>query len=256
MKFNEIEEQLRDIPHISAKRGRILYDLIIKNKNTKILELGFAHGTSTCYIAAALDEIGKGEIITIDNLTAKKRKPNIHQLLENNNLHKYILPIFANKSYNWELMKIIEQQTKDGVCTPIFDFCFIDGAHSFETDGLAFFLADKLLKPGSWLLFDDYYWTYGKSPSLKKTKFVKAMAEDEKTMPQIKQVFELLVRQHQNYTDLKLFDDWAWARKKQDENDNSVFISEIEEIYKNADLFEEQPRTKSVLKKIKRKLIR
>ena len=50
-------------------------------------------------------------------------------------------------SYNWFLKKQIEAQTKDGICEPCYDFIFIDGAKNWTIDGLAFFLADKLLRP-------------------------------------------------------------------------------------------------------------
>ena len=79
------------------------------------MELGFANGTSSCYMAAALHEKGKGKVVTIDNLTAKDRTPNIDELMELTELSEYIEPIYANKSYNWELMKLIEKQTKNGL---------------------------------------------------------------------------------------------------------------------------------------------
>ncbi|MGL5809687.1 MAG: hypothetical protein ACRCYQ_07075, partial [Nocardioides sp.] len=75
----------------------------------------------------------------------------------------------------------------------VFDFAFIDGAHSWFVDGLAFFLVDKLLKPGAWVLFDDLDWTYATSPTLSQTELVRSMPEDERNTPQIGKVFELLV---------------------------------------------------------------
>jgi predicted O-methyltransferase YrrM len=98
-------------------------------------------------------------------------------------------------------MKLIEKNTTKDVCSPIFDFCLIDGAHTWETDGLAFFLITKILKSGGWLVLDDIYWTYAKSPTLKNKPFVQYLPDDQKTTPQLKGVFDLLIRQSPLYRD-------------------------------------------------------
>jgi hypothetical protein len=57
-------------------------------------------------------------------------------------------------SYNWPLMKLIETEPFEG----LFDFCFLDGAHTVAIDALTFFLCDRLLKVGGYMDFDDYGW--------------------------------------------------------------------------------------------------
>lgn len=59
-----------------------------------------------------------------------------------------------NDSYNWNLIKLF----KSSGFQPIFDYCFLDGAHTFAIDALSFFLVDKLLKVGGYVDFDDYGW--------------------------------------------------------------------------------------------------
>ena len=39
---------------------------------------------------------------------------------------------------------------------PIFDYVFIDGAHTWMLDALAFLLVDRLLRVGGYVDFDDY----------------------------------------------------------------------------------------------------
>ena len=195
-------------------QGKIIYEFVRSSGFQNILELGFAHNTSTCYMAAALEENGLGLIKTIDRQDAKNRKTDIYTLLEQTRLNNYVSPTFADTSYNWELMKRIEDQTTQGVCKPIFDFCFIDGAHSWEVDKLAFFLAKKLLKPGGWILFDDLNWTYSSSASLLNKDWLKALPEDQKTTPQVKKVFSLLVCQHPNFENFRIVNGWGWAQKK------------------------------------------
>jgi caffeoyl-CoA O-methyltransferase len=54
----------RDL-NIPTSDGKILYDLIIKNKYTKALEIGTSTGHSTIFIAWALSKTG-GKVITIE----------------------------------------------------------------------------------------------------------------------------------------------------------------------------------------------
>lgn len=214
MKFETIKDILKGIPHTPPEDGLILYNFVLENKLQSVLELGFQHGVSSLYMAAAMDEIGSGIITTIDNLTAKDVQPTIIELGDKAGLSKFINPIFANSSYNWELMKLIEQNTKINNCDLVFDFCFIDGAHNWETDGFAFYLVDKLLKRDSFILFDDLYWTYSESKGLKDTDFVKNMADDEKNTPQVELIIKYLVAQHPNYEIIEIRDRWAWIKKK------------------------------------------
>ena len=215
MKLEKILPVVSNIPHMSRKQGTILYNMILDKEIDSILELGTAHGTGSCYMAAALHEKGGGSVLTIDNKKALDREPNAKELIRKCHLEDYATPLYANTSYNWELMKIIERQTKDGICEPVFDFCYLDGAHNFEIDCCAFFLVDKLLKPGGYILFDDLNWTYANSPSLKDTDWVRHMEEDEKTTPHIKKLIELMVTPHDNYSDFDYLNDWCLVKKKE-----------------------------------------
>jgi predicted O-methyltransferase YrrM len=214
MKLADVLPIIGEVPHMSKNEGSLIYNMILANDIFEILELGTAHGTGSCYMAAALEEKGRGSVLTIDNKTALLRVPNVFDLIKKCNIEKYVTPVFANSSYNWELMKIIDRQTKNGFCEPVYDLCFIDGAHNFEIDCCAFTLVDKLVKPGGFILFDDLNWTYAKSPSMKDTNFVKQMAEDEKTTPQIRKLVELIVVNYDNYSDFSILESWFLTRKK------------------------------------------
>lgn len=47
----------------------------------------------------------------------------------------------SHDSYNWNLMRLLRDAPELR-----FDYVYLDGAHTWETDGLAFFLCDMLLK--------------------------------------------------------------------------------------------------------------
>jgi predicted O-methyltransferase YrrM len=211
MIFEDIVQHLQDIPHIPPDRGKLLYDFITETRPERILELGFAHGTSACYMAAALQEIGAGHILTIDNQSARQRDPNLPSLIERTGLASFIDPVFARRSYTWELMKLLEQQTVAGRTEPCFDFVFIDGAHTWDADGFAFLLADRLLKPGGHVLFDDVTWTPSECA---EEDWVKAMPQEEHDVAHVEKVLQLLVVPDQNYRDFESDGVWAWARKK------------------------------------------
>jgi len=220
MKFEEIENHLRGIPHTPPEDGKVLYNFVLENKISNILELGFQHGVSTNYFAAALDELGSGKILTIDREIARNESPNINELSKKTALDKYIEVIFANTSYIWELRKLIKHNIENPDKAKLFDFCFIDGAHSFETDGFAFLLVDKLLNDGGIILFDDINWSYASSPTLKDTDFVKQMSNEERNAEQINDVLNLLVADNPNYEILEIRNRWAWIQKISNSNQN------------------------------------
>jgi predicted O-methyltransferase YrrM len=208
MNIEKIREKVDGIPHMDFTKARVIMKIIIEERFQNLLELGFRHGVSSCYMAGALDELGGGNITTIDLVNARRAEPNIEQLMSSLGLTEYATVFYEPTSYTWRLMKMIEDNP-----SPRFDFCYIDGAHSWFTDGFAFFLVDRLLKPGGRIIFDDLYWTYESSPTLKYTEKVKLMPQDEKSTPQILKIFELLVKTHPSYGEFLVKDGWGYARK-------------------------------------------
>jgi predicted O-methyltransferase YrrM len=227
MDFDQVARIIGDVPHIPPDRGRLLYDFVRETKPSAALELGFAHGTSACYIAAALRANGNGRLLTIDNRTAREREPNIFTLLERTGLSAHVEPIFAARSYTWELMKLIEANTSGGRTTPQFDFVFIDGAHTWDADGFAFYLADRLLRPGGWILFDDVAWT----PDLMAGEaWLESLAPEEHHVAHIEKVVSLLVVPDGRFEIVRFDGTWAWVRKKasaEDPDDRSRVVREI-----------------------------
>lgn len=210
MRYQEVRDIVRGIPHATEQQGRQLYQFVRSHRPRAVLELGFAHGVSSCYIGAALAANGAGRLTTIDLDKARRRQPDITELLGRTQLEKWVQPIFTPTSYTWELMRLLER-TEPGQHP--FDFVFIDGAHRWETDGFAFFLADRLLAPGGWVLFDDLQWTYASSPALRDTPAVAAMPPEEREIPQVGKVFDLLVRRHPGYGEFAVVGSYGWARK-------------------------------------------
>jgi predicted O-methyltransferase YrrM len=214
MKIRSVERKLSELayqPLTSTAGGRLLGGFVSSPDIDDVLELGFAHGTSTAYMAAALHEKGAGHVTTVDRIDAVDRKPNISAVLDHVGLAEWVSPIFAARSYTWELMHLLEDQLVNGEIVPCFDFCFIDGAHTWDADGFAFLLVDKLLRGDRWIAFDDVNWTLGSSATLKDRGWVRDLPEEEQRTAQVRKVVEVLARPL-GYQ-VRMFGNYAFAYK-------------------------------------------
>jgi predicted O-methyltransferase YrrM len=211
MRIEEVKEKLGDLPHMTFGQAQKITNFILNKNLRNILELGFDYGVSTCYIAAILEEIGEGKITTIDLDIVRTNNPNIEFLLNQLNLSSYVNVYYEPTSYTWRLLKLLESNYLSH-----FDLCYFDGAHDWYVDGFAFFLVDRLLKPGGWIIFDDLNWTFDTSMGLKNSIRVKEMPLEERITPQVKKVYELLVKTHPSYGNFGVDDDWAFAQKVSD----------------------------------------
>lgn len=218
MKFDQIYEVVGTLPCTEETQCRVLYDWVVSTKPSECLELGFLHGKTSCIMAAALQENGRGHLTSIDLELVRNFKdyPNILQNLERAKLSSYVTPIFSQVSYTWELKKFIERQMEGNVCKPLYDFIFLDGSHFWETDVCAFVLAMKLLKPGGWFLFDDYMWTVNGSDWWHKAPEMQDKPQDFREQPHVERLVTLVVSQHPDIESVVVRDNWAWAKKKGD----------------------------------------
>ena len=101
------------------------------------------------------------------------RHPNVEELLDRVGERDRVSVFYEPTSYTWRLMRFLEEDP-----TPRFDLCYLDGAHRY-VDALAFFLVDRLLRPGGWVIFDDLNWTYATSPVMKDSELVRNMPLEE-----------------------------------------------------------------------------
>ncbi|HEY2675413.1 MAG TPA: class I SAM-dependent methyltransferase [Steroidobacteraceae bacterium] len=203
-----IEETLANTPGSRDDAAGEIAGFILQHGLKNCLELGFAHGKTTAYMAHSTAKIG-GKTTAIDLESARTRTPNIYDALSLVKIDPSQVEIyFEPTSYTWRMMKFLE----DGRAGT-FDFVFIDGAHSWFVDGLAFCLADRLLRPGGWILFDDLNWNFNDDMPKSERAMVDRMPEDERKTDQVRKVWDLLVKTSPNYD---LFDErgnWGYARK-------------------------------------------
>ena len=72
MKLDRLLHALTGIPFIDDDKKRELYEFVVREKPRRILELGFAHGTSACVIAAATQAAGYDATIDVVDLEAAR----------------------------------------------------------------------------------------------------------------------------------------------------------------------------------------
>lgn len=227
MKFSDLSPRIVDMKYTHMKSIEELYKCVLENKFTRVLELGTAFGKGTVAIAAALEELGGGTVDTVDlkNVEARIYQGSCKNMLESLGLGDYVNIHLENHTYNWFLKKMLEQQKKGNGFEPVYDFVFVDGAHNFTVDGLAFFLCDRLVKLGGTILFDDLKYNYhhmnesqGRSNEIEvdtfdpRSRVAKApMGEDELKECHVKLIYELLVKTHPQYGDFRYSDDGNWG---------------------------------------------
>jgi predicted O-methyltransferase YrrM len=162
-------------------------------------EVGVYQGDTTLAIAEALG--GRGEIHLFD--FADKPQPVARRLKKAGHGNVVCHPNSRKimDSYNWSLMELLRDRGE-----PLFDYVFLDGAHTWAADALAFLLIDRLLKPGGWIEFDDYHWTIENSPSMNPRAFpsvARLYTDEQMRAPQIKLVVDLLVRPDRRYKEVE-----------------------------------------------------
>lgn len=115
-------------------------------------------------------------------------------------IHYYPNTERFNDSYNWSLIKLIESQK----AKPFLDYCFLDGAHTVSIDALNFYLADKLLRVGGFMDFDDYVWRLRGSSldPIRVPEIAMQYTEEQIDAYQVKMIVDNLVKTDPRYVEV------------------------------------------------------
>ena len=192
---------------MTLERGEQIHDFVRARRPSSCLELGTANGVGALYIGSALEANGFGTLTTVDKRgSAENRRPRACDLVEEAGLSERVTLVQEETSYTWFLHDTLRAQLKaDGDVEPKYDFVYIDGAHTWDVDALAFALAERLLVPGGWILFDDLDWLLdARWPNV---------PDYQRSLAQVREVWELLVLTHPQFDEFHCDGQWAWARK-------------------------------------------
>ncbi|MEX5727060.1 putative O-methyltransferase YrrM [Rhodovulum iodosum] len=208
--FDTVSRDLRELPYMKVAQARVLRDLIADEDAEDILEIGFFKGKSSAYIGAILEDRGAGHLVTIDRDSARNHRPDITQVLAGAGLGHRVTPVFAKRSYTWELQRLISADP-----SPRFDLCYFDGGHHWDGTGFGVLLVDMLLRPGGLLVLDDMNWSINGSPYYRKDpKRAEAFSEDECAAHTVRLVWDRILP-HLGYRHVREIEPLAWgiARK-------------------------------------------
>ena len=103
-------------------------------------------------------------------------------------------------SYNWNLSNMIFEM-RERHEAGIFDAVYLDGAHSYVHDGPATCLLKELIKEGGYLILDDLFWSYAKSPTVREYGF-KIFPKEQAEDCQVFRVQELFLTNDPNWEKL------------------------------------------------------
>src|SRR6266496_6567711 len=219
MEFTEAARLVSEVPapHIPANRGRVLYEHIRKNRLENLLELGTARGGSAIFMAAALEATGAGHLTSVDSTRWRWRNPTPTEVIDHAGLGHRVTLDKRFSTYTWFLKTELEKCIDDaGSVQPEYDFIFLDGSKNWSTDGLAVVLAERLLRPGGWLLLDDLGWNYEKhceAPTHYEIEIAK-LSDEERIQPHLRAIFDLLIKTNPAFDKFVIQNNWwGWARK-------------------------------------------
>jgi predicted O-methyltransferase YrrM len=161
-------------------------------------ELGVYEGDTALAIAEQLG--GRGELHlfdyddTVAAAAARLRAAGHENVVAHGNSRKLL------DSYNWSLMELLRERGG-----PFLEYVFLDGAHTWGVDALAFLLIDRLLVPGGYIEFDDYHWTIARSPSMNPDVFpasARLYTPEQIEQAQVALVVDVIVRPDSRYEEL------------------------------------------------------
>lgn len=164
----------------------------------RVAEIGVYRGDTAEKLAEHL--AGQGELHLFDfedkvtEVSARLKAAGHENVVAHGNSRKLM------DSYNWSLMRLLRDHSE-----PIFDYVFLDGAHTWSQDAFAFLLVDRLLAEGGYLDFDDYWWTIARSPSMNPEAFPatgKLYTQEQIEERQVALVVDLLVRRDPRYEEV------------------------------------------------------
>lgn len=157
-------------------------------------EFGIGIGATTLEVAKILNNSGEIHIFDfhegVQELRYDLHTRGFTNVFPHGNTGKYW------DSYHWSISKLLQAGQEER-----FDLIYIDGAHTYLHDALAFFMTDRLLKVGGIMIFDDWNWRYADSQYMKDIRHL-YMTDEQINSNQIGMFIRELVETHIGYETL------------------------------------------------------
>lgn len=109
--------------------------------------------------------------------------------------------------YAWVLATMARDLANAGKPVEIFDFVYLDGAHSFHHDAPATAVLKRMIKPGGYLVVDDMKWSFNSSPTMNPTKrpaIRDSYTDEQLEVPHVRLIVDVLLRPDEEFQEIFL----------------------------------------------------
>jgi predicted O-methyltransferase YrrM len=210
-----VPRTFQHLKYMSVDEAAFIRDLIMDHDLDNLLELGTYRGKGTAFMALIQEARGRGHVTTLDQHKILNFKPNVNEVLATFGVSHRATVKLTDRSFTHTMMQMLGAESR-----PVFDFAYIDGAHTWDGAGFSFFLVDKMLRPGGWIIFDDLDWTIQNAserrrkakPNRQLDDFYSDYPEEERNIKLVRKVWELLVPEA-GYVNIREWGKWGIAQK-------------------------------------------
>ena len=136
--------RLGHLKFLQENQALFLRDLIRDNDLSELLEIGIFHGKGTAYLAAILEDLGRGRVTALDRDACRRQKPDVDRVLASLGLAHRVRVRLHPRSATVTLLEMLEESPR-----PRFDFCYLDASHTWDVTGFLCLLVDMLLEPAA-----------------------------------------------------------------------------------------------------------
>jgi predicted O-methyltransferase YrrM len=173
---------------LSTEDARALRHRLHGETPESILEVCQEPSQLSLYLAAFLEDQGKGSLTTFDGNTGSSSDQIKHYLTQLG-LHRRVSSIRSGRSYTWAIKRLLAAEERSE-----FDVCVVSGNKTWDARGFGAVLADMLLRPGGLMVLTDIKWSMASSPHFKKnTHLTRKHDLDEQRARPVQLVMDLVL---------------------------------------------------------------
>jgi len=186
--YNKVTKLELSQTRLSKEDAIALRQRLLGEEPQSILEICKASSQLTLYLAALLEDQGKGTLTTFHGNTGTSKDP-IKDHLTQLGLLGRTTSIQSGRSYTWAIKRLLAAEERLE-----FDVCVVSGNKTWDASGFGAVLADMLLRPGGLMVLTDINWSMAGSPYFKsKPHLVQKYAQDEQRARPVQLVMDLIL---------------------------------------------------------------
>ncbi|HVZ10034.1 class I SAM-dependent methyltransferase [Rhodopila sp.] len=158
------DPRFKAISQPSAQAVALTTQILEREPAPVIAEIGIGIGATSMALCSLLDHRGEAWFFDFEDRVTELAAD--LAAAGYTNIRTFGNSRATHDSYGWTLAMLLRRRRASGPAA-LFDFIYLDGAHVWHHDALATVCAKALLKPGGFLLMDDYDWTIAVSPTMR-----------------------------------------------------------------------------------------